>query len=193
MNFSKTQKIAYIALLIALQVILGRFAGIMTPIVSISFSFIPLVVNAIIFGPVYATASSAIADITGALLFPQGLGIYFPGYTVSAALNGLIYGLILYRKPKQLWRISLACVIQGLFISLGLSTYWVYIMTGKGYLAILPTRILQNACMVPIKIFIIWILVYRLTTYLQSLSILGIGHYKNKNKRESLNKTRNRL
>ncbi len=27
MNFSKTQKIAYIALLIALQVVLGRFAG----------------------------------------------------------------------------------------------------------------------------------------------------------------------
>lgn len=181
MNFSRTQKITYIALLIALQVVLGRFAGIMTPIVSISFSFVPLVLNAIVFGPVCATASSAIADIIGALLFPQGLGIYFPGYTVSAALNGLIYGLILYRKPKQLWRISLACVIQCLFVSLGLSTYWVYMMTGKGFLVVLPTRILQNAIMVPIKIFVIWALVYRLTSYMQIFSMIGTSNHKKRN------------
>ena len=186
MNFSKTHTIAYIALLIALQVVLGRFAGIMTPIVSISFSFIPLVVNAIVFGPICATVSSAIADIIGALLFPQGLGIYFPGYTVSAALNGLIYGLMLYRKPKRLWRISLTCLIQGLFISLGLSTYWVYMMTGKGYMAILPTRFLQNAIMVPVKIFVIWILVYRLTSYLQNFSLLGINNYKSSKSKEPL-------
>jgi len=188
MNFSKTQKIAYIALLIALPIVLGRFAGIMTPIVSISFSFVPLVINAIAFGPVCASASSVIADIIGALLFPQGLGIYFPGYTVSAALNGLIYGFILYRKPKQLWRISLACIIQGLFISLGVSTYWVYMMTGKGYLAVLPTRILQTAIMLPVKILVIWILVYRLTSYLQNFSKLGIDNYKNKKHREHSDK-----
>lgn len=180
MNFSKTQKIAYIALLIALQVVLGRFAGIMTPIVSISFSFVPLVINAILFGPVYAATSSAIADIIGALLFPQGLGIYFPGYTVSAALNGLIYGLILYHKPKRFWRISLACIIQSIFISLGLSTYWVYMMTGKGYLAVLPTRILQNAIMLPVKVLVIWILVYRLTSYLQKSIIPKINNCRNK-------------
>lgn len=152
MNFTKTQKMAYIALLIALQVIIGRFAGIMTPIVSISLSFIPLVINAIVFGPFCAMVSSAIADIISTLLFPQGLGIYFPGYTLSAALNGLIYGLVLFRKPRQLWRICLACMVQGIFISLGLSTYWVFMMTGQAYLAVMPTRILQNVITIPIKI-----------------------------------------
>lgn len=167
MNMNKTKKLAYISLLIALQVVLGRFAGIMTPVVSINFSFIPLIINAILFGPFYAAASSAVADVISAFLFPQGLGIYFPGYTLSAALNGLIYGLILYRKPKRLWRISFACIMQGILISLGLSTYWVYMMTGKSYLAVLPTRILQNAIMIPVKIFVIWIVVYRLVSYLQ--------------------------
>jgi len=161
MKLSKTLKIAYVALLIALQVVLGRFAGIMTPIVSISFSFLPLVVNAIVFGPVSAAISSAIADVLGAFLFPQGLGTFFPGFTLSAALNGLIYGLILYRKPKQLLRIGLACCITSLFVSLGLGTYWVYMMTGKGFFALLPTRILQNAIMIPIKLMVIWSVAYR--------------------------------
>lgn len=188
MNFSKTQKIAYMALLIALQVILGRFAGIMTPIVSISFSFVPLAINAIVFGPVCATVSSAIADILGALLFPQGLGIYFPGYTVSAALNGLVYGLILYRKPKQLWRIILVCIVQGVFISLGLSTYWVHMMTGEGYLAVLPARILQNAIMIPVKALVIWILAYRLTPYIWKSAIPELNKRKNEKAVEPLDK-----
>lgn len=158
----KIQKIAFIAMLITLQVVIGRFAGIMTPIVSINLSFLPLVVNAIVFGPVSATVSSAIADILGAFLFPQGLGTFFPGYTLSAALNGLIYGLILYRKPKKLWRITLACLITSVVISLGLSTYWVYMMTGKGFLVLLPARIMQNAIMLPIKIILISTVVYRI-------------------------------
>ncbi len=180
MNKNKTQKLAYIAMLIALQVILGRFAGIMTPIVSISFSFVPLVINAILFGPVCAMISSAIADIVGALLFPKGLGIYFPGYTISAALNGLIYGLILYRKTKQLWRISLACIIQGIVISLGLSTYWVIMMTGQAYLAVLPTRILQNAITIPVRIVIIWLIVYPLTSFIKKSMISESNHCKPK-------------
>lgn len=166
MKAGKTHKIVSIALLIALQVVLGRFAGIMTPVVSISFSFLPLAVNAIAFGPVWAAVSSAAADIIGAMLFPKGLGIYFPGYTLSAALSGYVYGVILYRKPGVLWRISLACLVQGIFISLGLGTYWVYMMTGKGYLAILSPRILQNVIMIPVKVLLIRLVAYRLTPFL---------------------------
>jgi len=172
MKFSKTQKIAYISLLIALEVVMGRFAGIMTPIVSINFSFLPLVVNAIVFGPVSATVSAAISDILGAFLFPQGLGIYFPGFTLSAALNGLTYGLLLHRKPLRLWRICIACFITNILISLGLSTYWVYMMTGKGFLALLPTRILQNAIMLPIKIIVIKLVVYRVIPFVWKGAIL---------------------
>lgn len=172
MKLSKTQKITFIALLIALEVVMGRFLGIMTPIVSINFSFLPLVINAIVFGPVSATLSAVISDILGALLFPRGLGIYFPGFTLSAALNGLIYGLFLYRKPKQLWRISSACLITSIFVSLGLSTYWVYMMTGNGFLALLPPRILQNAIMLPIKIFAIWVIAYRIIPFIWKEAIV---------------------
>lgn len=167
-KFSKTQKITIIALLTALQVVLTRFLGITTPIVSINFSFVPLVINAVLFGPISAAISSASADIIGSVLFPQGLGIYFPGYTLSAALNGLIYGYILYSKPKKLWRITLACAITGIFVSLLLGTYWVYVMTGQAYLLLLPTRIMKNLIMIPIKIVVIQILVYRVVELIKN-------------------------
>lgn len=76
MNNLKTKKLTSIALLIALEVILGRM-GIMTPIVSINFSFVPLVINAILFGPISAAVSSGLADIIGSLMPPQGLELIF--------------------------------------------------------------------------------------------------------------------
>lgn len=161
MKTINTRKLTSIALLIAAEVVLGRL-GIMTPIVAINFSFVPLVVNAILFGPITAAVSSGLADIIGSMMMPQGLGTYFPGYTISALLTGFIYGLILYKKSKNLGRIILASVVTSVVISLGLSTFWVYLMTRKGYLAILFTRTAQIAVMMPVKVFVIYSVVYRL-------------------------------
>ena len=161
MKTINTRKLTSIALLIAAEVVLGRL-GIMTPIVAINFSFVPLVVNAILFGPITAAVSSGLADIIGSMMMPQGLGTYFPGYTISALLTGFIYGLILYKKPKKMSRIILASAVTSVVISLGLSTFWVYLMTGKGYLAILFTRTAQIAVMMPVKVFVIYSVVYRL-------------------------------
>lgn len=100
MKTINTRKLTSIALLIAAEVVLGRL-GIMTPIVAINFSFVPLVVNAILFGPITAAVSSGLADIIGSMMMPQGLGTYFLGYTISALLTGFIYGLILYKSLKK--------------------------------------------------------------------------------------------
>lgn len=59
-------------------------------------------------------------------------------------------------------RIILASAVTSVVISLGLSTFWVYLMTGKGYLAILFTRTAQIAVMMPVKVFVIYSVVYRL-------------------------------
>lgn len=172
MKSINTKKLTIMALLIATEVVLGRL-GIMTPIVSINFSFVPLVVNAILFGPVAAAISSGLADIIGSMMMPQGLGTYFPGYTISAILTGFSYGLILHRKPKNLGRIIVACLFTSIVISLGLSTYWVYVMTGKGYLAILVTRTIQIALLIPIKIFVIYTIVYRLIYLVKNQTQVG--------------------
>lgn len=146
-------KITNIALLIALEIVLSRFLSISTPIVKIAFSFVPLSMLAMLYGPFYACTGAAIADIIGAMLFP--IGPYFPGYTLTAALTGLAYGLLLYQHPKSWGRILTAVLIVTLLLNLGLNTVWIQMTTGKAYLALLLPRVVKSLTMVPIMTLLI--------------------------------------
>lgn len=158
MNLTKVQKIALTGLLTALQIVLARMLGVRTPVMTISFSFVPLVLMAVLIGVLPTMLSAAAADFIGAILFP--IGAYFPGFTLSAALTGLVFGMLLYKKPRKFWRVSLAALIHNGIISLLLGTYWLYIITGKGYLALLPSRLVQLAIMLPLQILCIWFVIY---------------------------------
>lgn len=146
-----TRKLVTTALLVATEIVLSRFCSIATPIAKIGFAFLPIVMIAMLYGPLYAGIAGAMADFIGAILFP--IGAYFPGFTLTAFLTGLTYGFFLYQKPKSLVRISIMVVAVSLVWHLGLNTVWLWMITGKGYLAILPTRILQTGVMVPVTVF----------------------------------------
>lgn len=143
-----TKKMVITALLIAVEVILSRFCSIATPIAKIGFAFLPIVAVAMMYGPIYAGIAGASADFIGAILFP--IGAYFPGFTFTAFLVGITYGLFLYQKPKGIVRITIMVLVVSLFLHLGLNTVWIWIITGKGFWAILPTRILQTGIMTPV-------------------------------------------
>lgn len=141
-------------LFIAMEVVLTRFLSIQTPIVRIGFSFIPIAISSMMFGPIFGGVTAALADIIGMIIFPNG-GAYFPGFTLSAFLTGAIYGLFLHKKTKTFFRISMAVIIISVFVNLGLDTVWLWIITGKGFMAILPPRIVKTLIMIPIQIIII--------------------------------------
>lgn len=142
------------ALFIAMEVVLTRFLSIQTPIVRIGFSFIPIALSAIMFGPIFGGVTAALADIIGMMIFPNG-GTYFPGFTLSAFLTGAIYGLFLYKKTKSFLRVSLTVIIISLFVNLGLDTLWLWMLLGDGFMAILPPRIIKVLVMLPIQIVFI--------------------------------------
>ena len=96
---SKLKKIILSGIFLALLIVLNRFVSIKTPLLVISFSYVPIMVSAILLGPKYSTIIAALGDFIGAILFP--FGTYFPGFTFSAALTGLIYGVFLYKKPGE--------------------------------------------------------------------------------------------
>lgn len=144
------------ALLIALEIILSRFCSITTPIVRIGFAFLPLALIGMLHGPVYAGLAGAIADILGATFFPP-IGGFFPGFTLTAFLTGIIYGLFLYKRPKTLPRIICCVLVITLTMHLGLNTLWVWMMTGKAIMLILPARLIQNAILFPIQIACVYL------------------------------------
>lgn len=154
-----------VALLVAVEIVLSRFCSIATPIVKIGFGFVPIAVCGMLFGPVWAGVAGGLADLIGAVLFP--IGPYFPGFTLSAILTGVVFGLFL-RKEERGWpHLAIAVGVNCLGISLCLSTLWLAILTGSPFLALLPTRIMQNLIMIPIQFAILRVMRYPVKRYLR--------------------------
>jgi ECF transporter S component (folate family) len=86
----------------------------------IGLGFTAVALLAMLYGPLWAMLTAALGDLVGALLFPTGA--YFPGFTVTAALTGLIFGLFLYRRERAWLRAFLAALTNSFFITLILNS-----------------------------------------------------------------------
>ncbi len=138
--FFTTRTLTSLALLTALEIILSRFLSLSMWNIKIGFSFIPVVVAAMLFGPLAAGTVGALADFIGALLFP--IGTYFPGFTLTAFLTGLVFGFFLYRGRS--WPRAVAAVAVNQFVlSLFLNTLWISLLYGSPYGPLLATRVIQ--------------------------------------------------
>lgn len=151
------------AILLALLIVLNRFLSIKTPLLVISFSFVPIMMGAILLGPKYSMLIAGLGDLIGAILFP--FGTYFPGFTVSAALSGFIYGIFLYKKPEEQVsnkKFIIKLVISNLLvlgvIEIFLVSLWLYILYEKAYLVVVSSRVVAQLIMFPIRIITIFIL-----------------------------------
>lgn len=159
---SKIKKNILAAMLLAMLIILNRFISIKTEVLVISFTFLPMMLSAIWLGPKYSTIIALLGDFIGAILFP--FGPYFPGFTVSSALSGLIYGLFLYNKgnemsnKKLLISLIISSVIQLIFVNIFVTSLWIHILYGKAYLAIMASRTITQLVMIPIHVISIYVL-----------------------------------
>lgn len=154
------KNLAILSLLLAMDIVLSRFFAVQLPIVKLTFAFIPLSMAGILFGPIPAAIVAGIGDFMGTILFP--MGAYFPGYTITAFLTGMVYGIFLHRKSVTLWRIACAVGIISIILNLCLNTIWIQMTTGKAYLAILPTRVIKSVVLAPVQIIVIRLLAGRL-------------------------------
>lgn len=148
-NQSKVTRLITIGLFIAIEIILTRFLSINTPLVRIGFGFLPVAMLGILYGPLWAGLAYALGDIIGIMLFPSGA--FFPGFTLSAALTGLVYGLILHKKTVTWQRTVVAAAIVCFGINLILDTFWLYILMDEAVIGILPTRIVKSLIMFGIQ------------------------------------------
>lgn len=157
---SKNKKIIITAILLAMLIILSRFLSIKTPILKISFSFIPTMLCAIWLGAKWTILLNVLGDIIGATLFPTGP--YFIGYTISTAISGLIYGLLLYKKEENTFtekqfiiRVIISVILVAIIVNMGLNTLWTSITSGKAFKVLFLTRIVKQLIMIPIHIIVI--------------------------------------
>ena len=152
-NRFSTKMLATLSILVAMEVIIARFGTIRpTESIKISLDFIPIVISAILYGPVPAVIMSILADVLGAFLFP--VGPFFPGFTLTAAVTGLIYGLLLH-KSQSMPRVFSAVVLQQLVCSMVINTFWLHVLYGLPYLPTMAARLVQCAVVTAMQIVVI--------------------------------------
>ena len=100
-EFKKLRSVILSAMLLAIHTVLSVFISIpVAESVRISISFIANVLTGCLFGPVVALISAALGDILQLMIKPTGAWFY--GWTLNAALAGLVYGITFYGKlPKD--------------------------------------------------------------------------------------------
>ncbi len=146
-----TKKIALLALLTAMGVVLARFVPVVNILTSkYEFSFIAVMTAAYLTGPVGGAVVGGLVDLIGALIVPTGA--YFPGFTVTAALTGLVFGLCFYKKCS-FPRITFSVMLTQGICSLLINTWFIStFFTHSGFFALLFTRSIQAAVMSVIQI-----------------------------------------
>ena len=147
-----TKQLCALALLIAVGVVLGR----LVPVLSvwntkIEFSFVAVMLAACIAGPIGGMVTGALIDFIGAILLPMPTGPYFPGFTATAALTGLVFGLLLYKKCN-IGRIVIAVLSTQLVCGFLLNTLFISILYTKAFTVLLATRAIQVVVMSVIEI-----------------------------------------
>lgn len=154
-KFSYTHRLVIMALLIALSIIISRFLSLSTWNLKIGFAFAPIALAGMLLGPIPAGIVAAAADFLGATLFP--IAQYFPGFTVTAFITGILFGAFFHKKVDNK-TIVLASISTQIVGSLILNTLWISMMFGTPFWALMPTRIIQTCVMTVIQIIVIRIL-----------------------------------
>ena len=133
-----------------MDVLLTRVFAINTPIMKIGLGFMAVALCAALYGPWWSSLVAALADIAGSLIFPTGA--YFPGFTLTAALTGIIFGLCLYKKKKDLKHAVTASALNVLIVTYIANSAMISYVSGTPYVELLKIRAIQLLIMLPIQI-----------------------------------------
>ena len=171
LELRSTRNLVLCAMMAALSIVLSYTTSFyITPEIKIGFSGLPNRLVDFMFEPVVGCIFGGLMDVIKFFIKPDGA--FFPGYTLTAMVGGLIYGIFYYRlqiKQPQLTKetgwpkvkawilanitsillIFIANVLVKCICNIGLNTLWSSMFTGKAWIALLPTRVLKNLIQIP--------------------------------------------
>lgn len=163
-----TQRLAYLALLVALGVVLTRVASLRVAIggvegIRIGFGGLPAILAGVLWGPGAGALVGGLGDVIGYFVNP--MGAYMPHFTLTAALTGVLPALVLklvrQERHPGLGALLLAILVGQTVTSLILVPYFLQVLFGIPWQPLLVPRLIGQAVHVPVYAFFIYALVRR--------------------------------
>ena len=164
-EFKDLRAVVVTGLLIALSMVIESFT-INLGFAKINFAFLAIAAIGMLYGPSVSICAGVICDILGYLVAPDGA--FFPLYTLIGAMQGLIYGVIAYRKLSKktgrefdiemMIRLVIARVADVVFINLICNTaanFHYGFLRDKTLGAAIAARVAKNLLELPIDIILI--------------------------------------
>ena len=143
-NLRDIRYLAMGGMFIALYTVLSFFNIRITDNIEIRFAFLALAAAGMYGGPLFGAFVGAASDILSMLMTAGQGSSFFFGFTITYALMGFCFGLVLYKAKLTIPRVVTASLCEFL-ISVFVSTIWLYMMYGTPYLVLFTTRLIKCA------------------------------------------------
>lgn len=138
----------------ALTILFTYVFAIQTTFIRIDFAFIPVAVYAFVWGAKKAAVMAMLADIIGSNLFMPGL--YFPGFTLSAAVSAFIYGRFLYKREITFKRLFIMNALVFIITDCILNNIWLTLMYHDAATAFYAIRLVKSSVLTFLKAAILY-------------------------------------
>ncbi|HHV08343.1 MAG TPA: folate family ECF transporter S component [Firmicutes bacterium] len=170
----KTQRISYLAVMIALGVILTRVASFRVTIggvegIRLGIGALPLILSGIVWGPAAGFFVGALSDIIGYMITP--LGAYMPHFTITSGLTGALPALLLKftgQADRPGAGMLAAAILFGQTItSMIMVPYFLQQLFSIPWRPFFPARLISLAIHVPAYTFLIRSIVERTQLFMK--------------------------
>ena len=155
-----------VAMLLAMSVVISFTASVrVTETIKIGLGYLITALLGMLYGPFTAALAAGAGDLIKYLLKPDGA--YFFGFTLTAMLGGVVYGVFFYREKCTIPRAIASKATVSLLLNCLLNTVWVSWLYGMPVLGALGPRVIKNLMALPFEIVLLYIVLNGMNKVIQ--------------------------
>ena len=155
-----------VAMLLAMSVVISFTASVrVTETIKIGLGYLITALLGMLYGPFTAALAAGAGDLIKYLLKPDGA--YFFGFTLTAMLGGVVYGVVFYKEKCTIPRAIASKATVSLLLNCLLNTVWVSWLYGMPFLGALGPRVIKNLMALPFEIVLLYIVLNGMNKVIQ--------------------------
>ena len=155
-----------VAMLLAMSVVISFTASVrVTETIKIGLGYLITALLGMLYGPFTAALAAGAGDLIKYLLKPDGA--YFFGFTLTAMLGGVVYGVFFYREKCTIPRAIASKATVSLLLNCLLNTVWVSWLYGMPFFGALGPRVIKNLMALPFEIVLLYIVLNGMNKVIQ--------------------------